>query len=290
MDAQGQPDPPPQADEARQPSEPLRLRRLLPPGDPATIAEVIEQFGLWHRSGRSRLILNMISTTDGRATLDGRSGALSGDADRALFHGLRMAVDAVLVGAGTVRTERYGRLIPNESRRHTRRERGLSEEPLACIVSGRMALDADIPLLAEPAARVAVLTASSASLPDLPAHVDYIRAGAGATIDLAAGLRQLRERFDAHTVLCEGGPHLGYQLLAHGLLDELFLTLSPTLAGGQPAGSEALRIIAGGELNPPMALELVGVLESDSSLFLRYVVSAPERVSRETMPSSSLAR
>ena len=158
----------------------------------------------------------MVSTTDGRATLDGRSGPISDDADRALFHGLRMAVDAVLVGAGTVRTERYGRLIPDESRRRLRRERGLPDEPLACIVSGRLALDADIPLLAEPSARVAILTSSAASLPGAGAHVDYVRAGAGGAIDLAAGLEQLRERFDVHTVLCEGGPHLGYQLLAHG--------------------------------------------------------------------------
>jgi riboflavin biosynthesis pyrimidine reductase len=270
--------------------EPLRLQRLLPAGDPATIAEVIEQFGLWSRPTGSRLILNMVSTTDGRATLDGRSGPISAAADRALFHGLRMAVDAVLVGAGTVRTERYGRLIPDESRRRLRQERGLPQEPLACIVSGRLALEGDIPLLTEPAARVAILTSSAASLPDTGAQVDYIRAGAGGAIDLAAGLEQLRERFDVHTVLCEGGPHLGYQLLAHGLLDELFLTLSPTLAGGEPASGEALRILAGGELQPPVGLELVGALLSDSCLFLRYAVSAPERVSRETMPSSSLAR
>ena len=59
------------------------------------------------------------------------------------------------MGAGTVRTERYGRIVPDASRRALRRERGLSEEPLACIVSGRMALDEDLPLLQEPAARVA---------------------------------------------------------------------------------------------------------------------------------------
>jgi riboflavin biosynthesis pyrimidine reductase len=284
MDAQAQSDSPRGSD------EPLRLERLLPPGDPATIAEVIEQLGLWSRPAGSRLILNMVSTTDGRATLGGRSGPISDDADRALFHGLRMAVDAVLVGAGTVRTERYGRLITDESRRRLRRERGLPDEPLACIVSGRLALDANIPLLTEPSARVAIVTSSAASLPDAGAHLDYVRAGAGGAIDLAAALEQLRERFDVHTVLCEGGPHLGYQLLAQGLLDELFLTVSPTLAGGEPAGGEALRILAGGELQPPVGLELVGVLASDSYLFLRYVVSAPERVSRETMPSSSLAR
>ncbi len=268
----------------------LRLKRLLPPGQPATIPEVIEQLGLWSRPAGSRLILNMVATVDGRATLGGRSGPISAQADRALFHGLRMAVDAVLVGAGTVRTERYGRLIPDESRRRVRRERGLPDEPLACIVSGRLALGTDIPLLAEPSARVAIVTSSAASLPEAGAHVDYVRAGAGGAIDLAAALEQLRERFDAHTVLCEGGPHLGYQLLAQGLLDELFLTVSPTLAGGEPAGGEALRILAGDELQPPVGLELAGVLASDSYLFLRYAVSAPERVSRETMPSSSLAR
>jgi riboflavin biosynthesis pyrimidine reductase len=274
--------------------QPLRLSRLLPAGDPATVEEIVEGLGLWKRPeatpGRPRVMLNMISTADGRATLGGRSGAISERADRALFHALRSAVDAVLVGAGTVRAERYGRIIPDGARRAERVGRGLSEEPLACIVSGRMAIDTDVPLLGEPAARVVILTASSASLPATAAAVEYVRAERDGRLELAAALAELCERFAVHSILCEGGPHLACQLLAAGLIDELFLSLSPLLAGGEPAGGEALRILAGGELVPPVELELLGVLCSGSHLFLRYGVSARDRVSRETMLSSSLAR
>src|SRR5271154_1039651 len=98
------------------PAQPLRLERLLPSGPAASAAEIVQQLGLWERPapaaghGRARVMLNMIATADGRASVGGRSGSLSDRADRELFHGLRSAVDAVLVGAGTVRTERYGRI------------------------------------------------------------------------------------------------------------------------------------------------------------------------------------
>jgi riboflavin-specific deaminase-like protein len=270
-----------------------RFARLLPPGDSASVEEVVRELGLWERPiparARPLVMLNMIATADGRATVGGRSGAISGRADRELFHGLRSAVDAVLVGAGTVRTERYGRIIPDASRRHQRGQLGLSEEPLACIVSGRMAIAPDIPLLVEPAARVVLLTASAASLPVTAAHVDYVRAERDGRLDLPAALAELCKRFAVQSVLCEGGPHLAGQLLAAGLIDELFLTLSPSLAGGEPAGGEALRILAGGELQPTVELELLAVLRSGSDLFLRYGVSACDRVFRETTPSSSLA-
>jgi riboflavin biosynthesis pyrimidine reductase len=254
----------------------LLLKRLLPPGPPGTVAAIVEDLGLWERpsspSGRPHVLANMVATVDGRATLSGRSGPLSGASDRALFHGLRAAVDGVLVGAGTVRTERYGRMIAEDSTRRLRRERGLSEEPLACIVSGRLAIDEDLPLLQEPSARVAILTSSSASLPASNAQVDYVRAAREGRLDLEAALLKLRERFGVDSLLCEGGPHLCGQLLAAGLLDELFLSLSPLLAGGEPAGGEALRILAGTELQPPLGMELRGVLQSDSYLFLRYGV------------------
>jgi riboflavin biosynthesis pyrimidine reductase len=118
-----------------------------------------------------------------------------------------------------------------------------------------------------------------------------VRARSDGLLDLPAAMGELSRHFGVRTLLCEGGPHLNGQLLLAGLVDELFLSFSPKLAGGEDATGEALRIVAGAQFREPLELELLGVLESGSSLFLRYGVraSAPERVSRETMPSSSLA-
>jgi riboflavin biosynthesis pyrimidine reductase len=274
-------------------AEPLGIRALLPAQDPTSAPEIIEGLGLWERPvgrpQRPRLMINMISTVDGRASIAGRSGPIAGPADRELFHALRAPVDAVLVGAGTVRTERYGRITPDDSRRRVRRERGLREEPLACIVSASLALPPDLPLLAEPQAHVVVLTASDATLPDSAARIDYVRKRGGGGLDLAGALSELRERFAVELLLCEGGPHLNSHLLAGGLVDELFLSLSPKLGGGDGAEREAMRILAGEEFDEPLELDLRGVLEHDSDLFLHYGVSARERVSRETTSSSSLA-
>jgi riboflavin-specific deaminase-like protein len=252
--------------------------------------EIVEGLGLHtppaagaHEAGppaRPRVLLNMVSTLDGRATLGGRSGELGNAADRELFHALRSVVDAVMVGAGTARAERYGRLVREESARELRRTRGLAEEPLACIVSGRLALGPDTPLLADPQARVAILTTSQASVRDCAAHIEYVRAARDGRLDMPAALEELGQRFGVHTVLCEGGPHLNGQLLQDGLVDEMFLSLSPLLAGGEATG-EVLRIVAGVDLDPPVELELLGVLESESHLFLRYGVrdarAAPAR-------------
>ena len=258
----------------------MTLRRLLPDGPASSVERFVEELELSEAGdavGRSRpyLLLNMIATVDGRATLGGRSGPLGERADKELLYGLRTAVDAVMAGAGTVRAERYGQLIRDDAHRRIRREHGLPEEPLACIVSGRLALDSKIPLLAEANARVVILTPSSASLPqDCRAKIDYVRPTHEGLLDLPAAMGELRERFGVSTLLCEGGPHLNAQLLTHGLVDELFLTVSPKLAGGD-AMSETLRIVSGAELEPPLNLELAGALEHDSYLFLRYRVITP---------------
>jgi riboflavin biosynthesis pyrimidine reductase len=275
-------------------SQPILFERLLPGGDPAGAEEIIARLAQedrWTgRPERPHLMLNMVSSVDGRASIGGRSRPLGDAADRVLFHALRGAVDAVLVGAGTARTERYGRMIRDASRRRMRRERGLSEEPLACIVSGRLALPADLPLLADPAARVLILTSSPASLPATGAQIEYLRTPREDGVDLAAALTLLRERFGVRTLLCEGGPHLNSELLVAGLVDELFLSLSPKLAGDS-GSEETLRILAGVECQPPVGLELLAVLRNASQLFLRYAVCAStgERVSRETTLRSSPA-
>jgi len=269
------------------------LRRLLPPGPDTQPAEFVDALGLRAEPAAGRttpfVLLNMASTADGRASLSGHSGAIGNRADRALFHALRGAVDAILVGAGTVRAERYGPLIRDPERRRRRVDRGLAEEPLACIVSASLDLPADLPLLAEPGAHVIILTPSQATLPDVAARVEYVRAGSGSVCNLAESLQQLRERFGVRTVLCEGGPHLNHDLLRGGLVDELYLSFAPLLAGGDDPERRTLRIVSGDELPEPSEMELESVLENDSQLFLRYLVRAPSGAGSGELPSAAEA-
>jgi riboflavin biosynthesis pyrimidine reductase len=259
-----------------------KLARLLPAGDAVGAARYVEEMGLWERPEdpprRPRVLLNMVAAVDGRATVDGHSAPLSSRADRELFHALRAPADAVLVGAGTVRTERYGPLIRDPDTRARRVERGLPAEPLACVVSASLRLDPEIPLLADPQTRLVVLTPSDGALEPAAARVEYVRRSRGRQLDLAGAIAELHERFGTTLILCEGGPHLAWELFAASLLDELFLALSPRLVGGVPHDTP-LRIVAGPELEPPVELILLGALECESSVFLRYGVVAPDRVS-----------
>jgi riboflavin-specific deaminase-like protein len=266
----------PAADPAQRAAEaPPPMRRLLPPGadtHPEEFVAALEIGAMPAPYGRPRVLLNMASTADGRASIGGRSGAIGNRADHLLFHALRAAVDAVLIGAGTVRAERYGRIIRDAERRRRRRERGLSEEPLACIVSASLDLPADLPLLSEAAARVVILTPSEKTITRAAASVEYVRAGRGEKCELTVALAELRARFGVRNVLCEGGPHLNHDLLHAGLVDELFLSFAPVLAGGDDPQRRTLRIIAGDELPQPAPMELASVLENESQLFLRYRV------------------
>jgi riboflavin-specific deaminase-like protein len=267
-------------------AQPAPLVPLLGASRSLTAEQVIERLRPWERApvsgtggdlrgeseGAVRVLLNMACTADGRATVGGRSGPIGDQGDRELFHALRTAVDAVLVGAGTVRAERYGRLVRDEAHRSLRRARGLAEEPLACIVSAGLTLSGEIPLLRDPAARIAVLTPSpTAELPESATPVEYVRAAREGLLDLPAALAELSTRLGVRTMLCEGGPHLNGQLFAAGLVDELFLSFAPKLAGGADVGT-SLRIVSGPEFDPPLELELLDVLRSHSELLLRYRV------------------
>jgi riboflavin-specific deaminase-like protein len=214
--------------------------------------------------GRPYLGLNMVSSLDGKATVDWRTKGLSSELDRRLFHNLRTQVDAVMVGAGTVRQERYGRLTKSDELRRKRIEEGLSPDPVAVIVSARLDLPADLPILTEPEQRVLIATGSDATLPELAAQVEYVRVGD----DLQRLLAYLEEQQGIRTVLCEGGPTLNSHLFAADLVDELFLSLNPKI----PGGAAALTIVAGRELVEPAELELVSVAEGDGDLFTRWRV------------------
>jgi riboflavin-specific deaminase-like protein len=234
---------------------------------PADLASGL-RLGEKARPERPYLILNMVSSLDGKATIEWRTKGLSTELDRQLFHHLRTQADAVMVGAGTVRIERYGRMAKTDELRDKREREGLDRDPLAVVVSARLDLPADLPLLNEPEQRVVIATGSDASLPDLRGQVEYARVGD----DLPLLMARLREDHGVRSVLCEGGPTLNSHLLAAGLVDELFLTLHPKLTGG----ASALTIVAGRDLVEPEELRLVSVAEGAGDLFTRWgVVQKP---------------
>ena len=247
----------------------MDFRRLHPEPGELTSAEAAAALraDADPRPERPYLALNMVATLDGRITIGGRSGPIGNEADRELFHELRAQVDAVLVGAGTVRTERYGRIVRDADRRERRRAAGLDPDPLAVVVSARLALDADIPLLQDPDSRVLVVTASDGEIDGARAAVEYLRVEApepAGVLELAPAMRELRER-GVGTVLCEGGPVLNESLLTEGLVDELFLVLASKIAGGVGP-----TIVSGEELDPTAEMTLVSALEAGGDLFLRY--------------------
>jgi riboflavin-specific deaminase-like protein len=222
----------------------LRLHELAPPDRPY-------------------LGINMVSSLDGKATLDWRTKGLSTDVDRRLFHHLRTQADAVMVGAGTVRIERYGRMTKTEELREKRVAEGRAPEALAVVVSGRLALPPDVPLLNEPDHPVLIATGADHELEGVSGPVEYLRVGD----DLPRLMAHLHER-GVRSVLCEGGPTLNSFLFAAGLVDELFLTMNPKIVGG----AAALTIVAGRELVEPVELDLVSVAEADGELFTRWRV------------------
>jgi riboflavin-specific deaminase-like protein len=221
----------------------LRLRELAPPDRPY-------------------LGINMVSSLDGKATLDWRTQGLSSDVDRRVFHLLRTQADAVMVGAGTARTERYGRMTKSDELRQIRSNEGLVPDALAVIVSGRLDLPPDLPLLNDPEQRVVVVTASEETLPGLTGDVEYARVGD----DLPRLMAYLQEEHEVRSVLCEGGPTLNSFLFAADVVDELFLTLNPKVL----SGSAALTIVAGRELVEPAEPALVSVAEANGELYTRW--------------------
>ena len=244
---------------------PVIIRRLLPePGEVDTDAlpTGLALADLAH-DARPYLIANMVQSVDGRATVGNRSGALGGDADREMFHGLRTAVDAIFTGTGTLRAENYGRLVRNPERRERRVAAGLSPEPIAVVVSRRGRIPWSIPMFEEPEQRILVFTETSVEPPgDVDAQVQVVPLDDARPV---AVLERLRTDFGVRSVLSEGGPTLLSSLVADEVLDELFVTVAPLLAG---QGEKT--VLDGPPIGEPAPYSVTWLLEHDGFLFLRY--------------------
>ena len=246
------------------PGDTHRVRRLLPDEADTTVAEQLAELDLKQLAHPDRpyLILNFATTLDGRAAISGRSGAIGSDTDTEMLQRLRTHVDAVMIGAGTMRAERYGRMVSNPHLRAYRERIGLAHDPLGVIVSNRMELPWDAGLFTDGGGRVVIFTASEEEPPETATPVTVVRHPEGVELDRA--LAWLLTERGIKSVLCEGGPTLHGRLREGGLADELFLTIAPKLAGG-----EGPRILEGA-LPDVDQVELAWLLESHGELFARY--------------------
>ena len=208
------------------------------------------------------LACNFISTLDGRATLGGSTGDLGFPTDGRVLMRLRTFADAVIVGAGTMRVERYDRLLPVPKLREYREQIGLPEDPLTVIVTETMDLPWDAGLFTDGHGEVLLATPSTASPPATATSVEVFRYPD--RVDLGGLLTDLARKRGVRSAVCEGGPTVLGGLVEAGLVDDLFLTINPVLAG------DGERALMRGGLRSPVPVELVWALEAEGELFTRW--------------------
>lgn len=261
---------------------------------PPTLQALYGELGFPSPAGRPYVISNFVSTLDGVVSLGlpGKSGGgeISGfnRHDRALMGLLRAACEAVVVGAGTLRavprhvwTAEHVFPELRAAYQALRFPLGFGPTPLNVILSGSGQLDLEAPVFTSGQVRVLVITtragAARLGAQPMPAGVTVraVRGSTDGSISAGAVLAEVTDCLGntAPRVLLEGGPRVMGDFFAEQLLDELFLTLAPQVAGRADAGqAERPGLVAGRLLAPgqPVWGTLASVHQAGSHLFLRY--------------------
>jgi riboflavin biosynthesis pyrimidine reductase len=229
------------------------------------------------------LYANFVSTIDGVVAIPSvpRSNALIADdsaGDRFVMGLLRAYADAVLIGAGTLASSPKGTWLPEkvyppaaDAFAELRRRLGRAERPEVAILTGHGSIDPAHPVLASGAV---VLTSDAGAVKldgELPSTTTVVTLGEETVIDPRAAIEALRAR-GHRAILCEAGPHTHGGLLEQRLVDELFLTISPLLAGDRGHMSRFGLAEAADLMPPGLRAELLSIRRHEQHVFLRYRV------------------
>jgi riboflavin biosynthesis pyrimidine reductase len=244
------------------------MRQLLP-----TQLDAVDPFELFAGDERAAapdrpwVLANMITSLDGATHVDGLSGGLGSEADRVTFRAIRAVADVILVAAGTARSEQYHPVRTNPDVVDARLARGQRERPRLAILTRHLDLDLDGELFTSPDPPIVLTTehAPQVRVRYAESRTDVVQFP-GDRVDVAEAVRALGA-LGARIVLSEGGPTLIGQLALADVLDELCLSLSPLIVGGDAARVTDVPVTT------HRTYELCRVLEDASMLLLRYVRS-----------------
>jgi 2,5-diamino-6-(ribosylamino)-4(3H)-pyrimidinone 5'-phosphate reductase len=217
---------------------------------------------------RPYVIINMVTSLDGRTTVQGKAARIGGEIDRQVMRNLRAKADAVMIGANTLRAERLSLGLD---------EADAGSQPLGVILTNTGDVPLERNLIKSETQKVLVLVSENvppASVSRLRRHAEVLRARArpDGSVDIEDALKILKTEHGVTVVLTEGGPTLNHALVSGKLADELFLTLASRLLGG--VSHEARGIVAGPALSGEGAKLAEAYLAGDE-LFLRYAISQP---------------
>lgn len=213
---------------------------------------------------RPYVVINMVVSVDGVSSVDGRASGIGGEPDRRAMRALRSGVDAVMVGAGTVRAEKLNLGLDDPGAR----------QPLAVIVAGSGPVPIREHLVRDPESPQEVLVFR----PEDPHAKDHrkqahdsvwilpVPANGDGRVDLRFCLEVLRREHGVDRLLVEGGPSLNGALITNHLADELFITLAPKLMHANPTQ------ISEPASRSPQDLQLLSFYQQNGEIFLRYAI------------------
>ncbi|MHA7241086.1 pyrimidine reductase family protein [Arthrobacter sp. TMS1-12-1] len=242
------------------------ITSLLPPTGAPVDDDALHRIYAYPATDRPYVRFNFIAAADGAATSGGFSAGLGNDGDQRIFAVLRRLADVVLVGAGTIRAEGYGGELVDCDARSWRSAHGLAAHPAVAVISGSLALDPVSDFFRRAPVRPVVLTSAGAPADRraaLEEVADVVDCGAD-TVEAPTALAELGRR-GLLRVLCEGGPAVLGDFTRSGAVDELCLSVSPLLVGG-----DGPRIAVGQSPADALALTLSSLLTEDSALYTLY--------------------
>ena len=215
---------------------------------------------------RPYVIMNMVSSIDGRTATRGKASRIGSETDRRVMRTLRSKSDAVMIGAGTLRAEKLSLGLDEVSR---------GTQPLAVIVTKTANVPLATNVIIGERQEVLVITTEDAPEADvkrLREHASVLRLPTTSSggVSLEEALKWLEATRGVDLLLVEGGPRLNYSLVSQDLADELFLTLASKLLGS--TRSDALTLLEGPKfsLTESPKAELVSIHLSEDELYLRY--------------------